>query len=299
MVAQSRLIAALAATSTSPNPTNKPCDYYNNDRCIDAKTTATAPLPFPTLFHTPPKFVYAVDELDASSKDAALRRNPASIPSTYLGTVLKAAWWLEYDQNSLNDARSQERNYYAFALETASGGEIGGDGCAGLLGERCLGNLKKLFAEKTYRAPDYMDGGLGSVIWELYSNPPEDLGCPADIFGTRWDAPNTDIPIMLGQFEPFARYGGFFVKPALPSGNASFVHGPPQFRFRSVEEQSARGVIGITVGWPVTPNFEEPSYSLADVDVETVCLRLGSAGGGQGAGELDAKGDAWGHRVDL
>ncbi|KAK0622477.1 hypothetical protein B0T14DRAFT_149010 [Immersiella caudata] len=294
MVAQSRLIAALAATATSP----KTCNYYTNDRCINAKTTASAPLPFPTLFHTPPTFVYAIDELDQDDKEAVLRRYPSSIPSTYLGTVLKAAFWLEYDQNSLNDAGSQERVYYTFALETGAGGEIGGeDGCAGLLGETCLGNLKKLLAEKTYLAPDLIDGGLGTVIGGLYADPPEDLGCPADIFGTRWDAPNDDKPITLGPFEPFARYGGEFVKPAFPSGNASFVHGPPRFRFRSVEEQSTRGVVGITVGWPTTPYDEEPSYSLSDVTVDTVCLRLGASTHESEA--KSAKEEVWGRRADL
>ncbi|KAK0639709.1 hypothetical protein B0T16DRAFT_423595 [Cercophora newfieldiana] len=279
MVAQARLLSALAATTTKITPR---CDYFANaERCINPQVTASATIPFTPLLHTPPKFVYAVDELDEDDIAAARKRNSYAIPSTYLGTVLKAAFWLEYDQNSLNDARDQERVYYTFVLETSSTNPIGGDqgGCTSLLGEKCLRNLKQLIAKKTYNAPeDYgYEGGLGTQILNLWrDSPAEELGCPADIFGTRWDAPNTDMPILLQPFMPFARFADDFAV-ALPSGNSSHVHGIPEFRFRSLEEQSARGVVGITVGWPAFAMGQKRDYPLSEVTVETVCLRLGSS----------------------
>ncbi|KAK1757779.1 hypothetical protein QBC47DRAFT_376966 [Echria macrotheca] len=282
MVAQSRLFAAALAATTSTITTTqppKPCDYSTPNRCINPQSTAAAPVPFAPLLHTPPKFVYAVDALSEADKAALLKRSPWAIPSTYLGPVLQAAFWLEYDQNALNDSRAQSRNYYTFALETSASNDIGG-GCESLLGETCLANLKLLIASKTYGAPDGIDGGLGTAIGELYAAgaPPAELGCPADIFGTRWDAPNQDMPILLGQFEPFARYSNEFVREALPPGNASFTHGIPQLRFRSLAEQSKRGVVGVTVGWPTVAYGEEPNYLVSEVTVDTVCLRLGSSG---------------------
>jgi hypothetical protein len=196
MVAQSRLFAAaLAATAT----TTQHCDYSANERCINPQVTASAAIPFSPLFHSPPKFVYAIDELDEEDKAAEMRRSPRAIPSTYLGTVLKAAFWLEYDRNSLNDARSQSRKYYTFVLETSATKKATGSSneCATLLGAKCLRNLKNLIARQTYGALDGVDGGLGTAISGLYANPPEDLGCPADLFGTRWDSPTLDPPILL------------------------------------------------------------------------------------------------------
>ena len=67
-----------------------------------------------------------------------------------------------------------------------------------MLGERCLRNLKEVVAKTTYKAPDGYDGGLGTQIVGLWANSSaEEMGCPADIFGTRWDEPTVDMPVLL------------------------------------------------------------------------------------------------------
>jgi len=198
------LVAALAAVSTA---TAKECDYFANFRCINPQATATATIPFSPLFTgAPPKFVYAIDELDEEEKAAQKKRNAGSIPRNYDGSILKAGFWLEYDKNSVNTARSQNRVYYTFALETSSTNPVGGDsgGCASLLGPECVRNLKLLIAMGTYGAPDGIDGGLGTVISGYYANPPQNLGCPADIFGTVHTPPRLDIPLLLNSKQPTA-----------------------------------------------------------------------------------------------
>jgi hypothetical protein len=68
-----------------------------------------------------------------------------------------------------------------------------------------------------------------------------------------------------------------------------------------VAEQSARGVVGVTVGWPVVQYGEEAHYPLSDVTVETVCLRVGQTNKDDagGTGDADRKDGARRHRVDL
>jgi len=274
MVARLGLIAALAATAIAQD-----CDYYNDEHCINPKATAAHTIPFSPLFSSPAKFVYAVAELDESEKAAIRKRNVYAIPATYQGPVLETAFWLEYDQNSLNDDRSQSRNYYTFALETHTANEVGGEdnGCANLLGAKCVKNLKELIARQTYSTPDGLDGGLGTAIGNLYGNPPQDLGCPPDIFGAIDASLNHDAPLLLNAQEPFATYSGSFVREALASGNSSYTYGTPQLRFRTLAEQGARAAVGFTVGWPMVNYGEEPSYPLSDVTVETVCVRVGTA----------------------
>ncbi|KAK1753847.1 hypothetical protein QBC47DRAFT_414777 [Echria macrotheca] len=172
------------------------CDYYQNDRCIKPKISFSAEVPFSPLFRSSPTFVYAVDELDRSDLDAVKRKNNLAIPSSYNGPVLKAAWWLQYDNSTVNKDRSQQRRYYAFALET--GKAVGtGNTCDGLLGPTCARNLKSTIAAATLDASPYTDGGLGTAISSLYYQPPPNLSCPADIFGTRNTPPNLDVPLLL------------------------------------------------------------------------------------------------------
>ena len=72
--------------------------------------------------------------------------------------------------------------------------------------------------------------------------------------------------------------------PPLPPGNVSFTHALPSFRYHSLEEHKKRGLVAITVSWPVVEsvNGQPLNYTVDDVTVETTCLRLGAPGGGSG-----------------
>ena len=93
-------------------------------------------------------------------------------------------------------------------------------------------------------------------------------------------------------FEEFAAFteNGSSRRPLLPSGNANFTHGYPELRIRSPSDQSARGVVAITVSWPVVYSAagEFQPYEMSDVAVNTVCLRLGGVGDGRGPGKSQA-----------
>jgi len=88
----------------------------------------------------------------------------------------------------------------------------------------------------------------------------------------------------------------------MPSGNTSHTHGSPEFRFRSMEEQKARAVVGVMVGWPAVEveYGEQPQYPLEDVTVDVVCLRPGTSGEEtERASGSDAKEGPRGHWADL
>jgi len=78
----------------------------------------------------------------------------------------------------------------------------------------------------------------------------------------------------------------------LPPGNASYTHGYPQLRFRSLDKQKFCGIIGETISSPaVDAVIGTPlNYTMDDVKVETVCLRVGGASTGKG-GSSGNKGD--------
>ena len=207
------LLTALSAATASAQ-----CDYANNKRCINPDATTSAKIPFSPLFpsSSPPTFTYAIDELSPADISALKKKNSLLLPAGYTGPVLQAAWWLQYDASTVNKNRGQERRYYAFALETASTGKIGGaqGGCVGLLGEQCVKSLKEVIARGTYDASPFEDGGLGTVVSGLYGSADNGAlkGCPGDIFGGRAKSGGgvgLDIPLMLdGKF------------PSLPSWRA-------------------------------------------------------------------------------
>ena len=64
--------------------------------------------------------------------------------------------------------------------------------------------------------------------------------------------------------------------PGGPNGN--FTNSLPQFRKRSLEEQSSRAVIAASIGAPIElVTFDKPAKStLKDITVDIACLRIGS-----------------------
>lgn len=196
------LLGAIAATVSA-----QACDYYdNNFQCIKAEASASNTIPFAPLLPTPPTFVYAIDELDANEIKTQEEKDRFAIPdsATYKGAILKVAWWLEYDNSTINLAKSQNRQYYAFALETNSTNPVGGgsNGCESLLGNECVRNIKDAVAVRTFGASVVL-GGLGQAVTELYDRPLRNLSCPGDIFGVKKPASLTEFqsPLFLpGEF---------------------------------------------------------------------------------------------------
>lgn len=297
------LLGALVATASA-----QACDYYANNQCIKAEASASTTIPFAPLLPTPPAFVYAIDELDANEIKTQEEKDRFSIPSsaTYNGAILKVAWWLQYDNSTLDLAKSQNRQYYAFALETNSTNPVGGgsNGCESLLGSECVRNLRDAVAVRTFGASVVL-GGLGQAVSELYDRPLRNLSCPGDIFGVKKPASLTDFqsPLLLpGEFGPVldfqgrradsADHAGFdeFAKIVdfgtnrgpLPPGNASSTHSTAQLRYRSMEQQKKQGIVAVTVSWPALESAKR-NYSMSDVTVELACLRVDGAGGGGGS----------------
>ncbi|KAK3296189.1 uncharacterized protein B0H64DRAFT_397612 [Chaetomium fimeti] len=288
------LLAALAAAATGQE-----CDYYSNNHCLKSPETVSTTVPFTPLFSAAPTFVYGVDELDSNDIETARDKDMFSIPAAYSGPVLKVAWWLEYDNKTVNLDRAQNRHYYAFAMETSSTNGVGGgaNGCADLLGTECVRNLKEVVASRTFAA-SYVLGGMGYVMGQLAERPLRNLSCPEDIFGNTPSSlsaiQDAQLPLYLDGFDEFAtiRDDGLITTPP-PPGNASFTHVSGQFRYRTLEAHRAQGLVAVTVSWPaVDAVVGEPlNYTMDDVTVETACLRLGAAGGtggGNGGGGENA-----------
>lgn len=199
------LLAALSAAATT---TAQECDYSANRHCIKAELTVNTTIPFAPLFPTLPTFVYGVDELSADDLKTARERDEISTLSIYSGPVLKIGWWLAYDNSTLDLSPAQNREYYAFALETNTTSPVGGDagGCAGLVGGECVKNLKNVIAAKTFAA-SYLVGGMAYVLDQLRDSPLRNLSCPEDIFGTPSGDPvvNAQKPLLLdGMFLPLS-----------------------------------------------------------------------------------------------
>ena len=172
------ILAALVAVATAQE-----CDYTTNSHCIKAQVSATVPLPFPTLFPTPPTFVYAIDDLDGADLQSV--RSSGQLPAA--GPGLRVAWWLQFDNKTANRDLGQERSYYAFSMETNAVNPIGGGdgGCADLLGTDCVRNLKDALAWRGLSSIG-TNAGFEEELLRLISaggRPLTNLSCPADIWG--------------------------------------------------------------------------------------------------------------------
>ncbi|KAK1825985.1 hypothetical protein QBC39DRAFT_33810 [Podospora conica] len=281
------LLGAFAARASA-----QACDYYDNNQCIKPEVTASVTIPFAPLLPTPPTFVYAIDELDDNDIKTQEEKDEFSIPSrlSYTGAILKTAWWLQYDNATINLDGSQNRQYYAFAMETNSTNPIGGasNGCESLLGSECIRNLKDVIAAKTFGASIIL-GGLGTRLVDLTNRPLRNLSCPDDIFGVKPDTRRLteyQMPMLLPRFGKFAEIVDYKRNEGpLPPGNSSLTHSVAELRYRSMEQQREQGIVAVTVSWPALETNER-NYSMRDVTVEMACLRVGGAGTG-GAGSAN------------
>ncbi|KAK4120043.1 hypothetical protein N657DRAFT_242053 [Parathielavia appendiculata] len=136
-----RLVALAALLVSATSAQN--CDYSKNGYCIKAEASASVTFPFEPLFTSPPKFVFAIDNLeDQDIQDIINLDKYISAPAK--GKPAQAvSWWLEYDNSTVNRNQSQQREYYAWALESNSTNEIGGNdgGCEKLLSAQCTHGL--------------------------------------------------------------------------------------------------------------------------------------------------------------
>ena len=204
------LLAALTAALTTSTSAQE-CDYFArsayDSNCLKAPLlTVNTTIPFGPLFPTPPIFVYGATELSKEDIQTAQDRG-ATVLTIYNGPVLLVAWWLSYDNSTLNYDRSQNRNYHIFSLETNSTNPIGGDagGCASLLGSECVRNLKPYFAELAFDA-DTMSLGMGYGLYGLrqIENRPDtrSMSCPEDLFIAENPLENAHAPLTMNGMLP-------------------------------------------------------------------------------------------------
>lgn len=89
------------------------CDCSKTDMCIKPEASVSVALPFAPLFSTPPTFVLAIDNLDDQDIQDMLNLDDALRAPADNEPVSAVAWWLEYDNSTLNRDGSQKREYYA------------------------------------------------------------------------------------------------------------------------------------------------------------------------------------------
>jgi hypothetical protein len=200
------LLAALTAATSAEE-----CDYFArsayDSNCLKAPLlTVNTTIPFGPLFPTPPTFVYGVTELSKEDIQTTRERDQFTVLTVYNGPVLLVAWWLPYDNSTLNYDLSQDRNYYILSLETNSTNPIGGDagGCTSLLGSECVRNLKAYFAELAFNA-DTVAWGMGYVI--LHGNITDrpdarSMSCPEDLFIAYNPLENAHEPLIINGMLP-------------------------------------------------------------------------------------------------
>lgn len=251
------------------------CDYSKMGMCIKPEASASVALPFAPLFSTPPTFVLAIDNLDDQdiqdmlNLDDALRAPADNEPASAV------AWWLEYDNSTLNRDDSQEREYYAWALESNSTNDIGGNdgGCENLLGAECVSDLKNLFTG----LDGGLDGGFAGALAGLFRTPPARINCPTVLWhhgdGRSSAFGGAVRPLWWGGAQWFARMSDKFLwtsEPG-PSGNSSSTHGVRQMRYRSFEEQKGIAVVAFSMGQSLVGGGRD------NTTINVACLRVGEA----------------------
>lgn len=197
------LLAALTAATSA----QEECVYFDrsvyNSNCLKAPLlTVNTTIPFGPLFPTPPTFVYGATEVSKEVIQTALEIGEATGPSDYNGPAVRVAWWLPYDNSTLNYDRSQNRNYYIVSLETNSTNPIGGDagGCTSLLGSECVRNLKAYFAEMAFNT-EAVEVGMSYVA--VHGSHIADradargMSCPEDLFVALSPLENVHEPVMI------------------------------------------------------------------------------------------------------
>ena len=179
------LLCAFAAVALSQGT----CDYRRTQNCINAQVSASTTVSFTQLFTSPPKLVFAIDDLESVEIEDQKKMDSLSVPFNYKGPLQRVAWWLEYDNSTLTRERTPERTYSLITLETNATNAIGGSdgGCQGLLGDQCIKNLRDAIAWSTVAGRS-----LDAVFQDFYQRPLRNLSCALDIFGNSpYDFPAT------------------------------------------------------------------------------------------------------------
>ncbi|KAK4101980.1 hypothetical protein N658DRAFT_485826 [Parathielavia hyrcaniae] len=266
------------------------CDYSESAYCIKAEASASVALPFAPLFSTQPTFVFAIGSMDDQdiqdmlSADEFLRPPPDDEPAQAV------AWWLEYDNSTVNRDPLQEREYVAWALESNSTNDIGGSdgGCENLLGAECVSDLKALFTG--------INGDFLPTLKDFFKTPPPRINCPTLV----WHHGDGNDPAFGGTayVKPLSTRGDWFARmrnhrllhpetsgpPS--SGNSSYTHSARRMRFRSFEEQKATAVVAFNMGESLIGGGRD------NTTINMACLRVGEAPGQGKVGPPDNAAEA-------
>ncbi|KAK3191468.1 hypothetical protein K4F52_002282 [Lecanicillium sp. MT-2017a] len=177
-------LAALAPLSTA-----QLCNYTEQRNCINADASASVSLPIPTLFSRPPTFHFATDDLSTN-------QSTQYVPFGYQGPVQRVAWWLTFDNSTVNYDSPQSKIYTVAVMETGLANRIGGGdgGCQDLLGMECIANLRALLVGRAVEdTTTYLSSiSVAVMLKRLNTVPLKNLSCPHDIFG---DVPNLDYAL--------------------------------------------------------------------------------------------------------
>jgi hypothetical protein len=153
------------------------CDHYLDEECVDAYGAAS--FNFQPLFSEPPRFAYGFRvNLDDG------KAGGAGGPPGYDGDVNEIKAWLEYANETLRVNRTANRaSNIAMLLTNATGAISGGNnGCDGLLGEKCVANLKDILKWSIVLADEYPVYFLSDSVEKFQETPLTNLSCPANIF---------------------------------------------------------------------------------------------------------------------
>ncbi|KAL1985336.1 hypothetical protein VTN96DRAFT_8014 [Rasamsonia emersonii] len=238
------------------------CDFYD-DGCIDPLAQVSVPVVFEPLFQTPIRFYYGFDAQAPSDPEQQL------LPAADRGPMIKASFWLQYDQNRVGNRPIHANRTTEIALRVGnltgfSGGE--NNGCDGVWGHQCSQNLKAYLQNSIYNLAAsgvYYNSPLEAVLQQMsQAQPPPTIpSCPQSLFQVGV------IPV-----ESFVEENELnqSITVGLP-GSSAFPWRTWYIRNITPSEQAVQVAVGIFSRGPSWGSA--PLNSADDVQIELVCVR--------------------------
>ncbi|KAL4888850.1 hypothetical protein BDV59DRAFT_134855 [Aspergillus ambiguus] len=148
------------------------CSFWDGG-CVDPLAQTAVSLSFPPLFLDDVNVYYAYDS-NAQGKGQE--------PMT------KVSFWLGYVASHVNNSviDSNRTSEVALRVGNLTGTPYGGNnGCDGVWGPQCSGNLKNVFKDAIYKLSlkgDYYTDPLDTVLSQMLISPPSLPNCPPPFF---------------------------------------------------------------------------------------------------------------------
>jgi hypothetical protein len=303
------------------------CDYskesfYTGDSyCINPKNIASTDFSWPPLFPGTAKFVYAMDDINATEWSYI---EPGIDETLVQGSESSlVGFWLEYDSVSLNNTDIEMQTELMVLYTNVSASiEGGSNGCEGLLGKECVQQINSTLVGLWSSLPDYdfplrnLDDNAGNMTGVC----PQDLFVESYHIDVRMDTLDegttfndlrmfqyfsffiliifppppgyliqTPFPTVLATEAPAnaSEFDKVNTDAVMPPGNTSFTYSRTLHERRPLAFQARKAAVLIMMREPVRDGETNPKIrngTTADVSVKMVCARVAESNSSVGDG---------------